>query len=315
MLKRGFFRRTETQLFPANMTTPPRSLKLLMLHGYTQSGHLFEIKTKALKKSLEKAFPAAPKPGYLPEYPGGIELHYPTGPLKLSYSDIPGNPSDLDAEGGEKEDPEAYGWWRRKDMPQGEDRLVYEGLETGLQTIAECIKSSGPFDGVLGFSQGGAATALVASLLEEGRREAFQAAESKGGMQFPTSFLAENGSETIQPPMKFAVSYSGFAALPSDLYQAFYEPRIATPMCHFIGSVDTVISEERCLLLADTCEGGREGVVGKFPRVVYHPGGHFLPSSQKPYVAALVAFIRETVQGGGATGKEEERAEDMDMPF
>lgn len=286
-----------------------------MLHGYTQSGHLFEIKTKALKKSLEKAFPASPKPGYLPEYPGGIELHYPTGPLRLSYSDIPGNPADFDADGAEKEDPEAYGWWRRKDMPQGQDQLVYDGLETGLQTVVDCIKADGPFDGVLGFSQGAAATALVASLLEDGRIEAFKAAEKKGGMSFPTSFLGENGGGTVQPPMKFAVSYSGFAALPSDLYQAFYEPKVQTPMCHFIGSVDTVISEERCLLLADTCEGGRDGVVGKLPRVVYHPGGHFLPSSQKPYVAALVAFIRETVQGGAGSKKEEERAEDMDMPF
>lgn len=299
----------------SNGTSPPRALKLLMLHGYTQSGHLFEIKTKALKKSLEKAFPAAPKAGSLPEYPGGIELHYPTGPLKLSYADIPGNPSDFDGDNAAKDDPEAYGWWRRKDMPKGQDQLVYEGLETGLQTIADCIKANGPFDGVLGFSQGAAATALVAALLEDGRQQAFKAAEQKGGMPFPTSFLGANGDEILQPPMKFAVSYSGFAALPSDLYQAFYEPKISTPMCHFIGSVDTVISEERCLLLADTCEGGRNGVVGKLPRVVYHPGGHFLPSSQKPYVAALVAFIRETVQGGGINKKEEEKAEDMDMPF
>jgi hypothetical protein len=185
-----------------------------------------------------------------------------------------------------------------------------------MQTVADSIKSFGPFDGVLGFSQGGSAAALVASLLEEGRQEAFKAAEKKGGMPFPSSFLGENGGGTVQPPMKFAVSYSGFAALPSDLYQAFYEPKIATPMCHFIGSVDTVVSEERCLLLADTCVGGRDGVVGKLPRVVYHPGGHFLPSSQKPYVAALVAFIRETVDGGsGKKKQEEELAEDMDMPF
>lgn len=304
----------------ANMATSngasnaPRTLKLLMLHGYTQSGHLFEIKTKALKKSLEKAFPASPKPGFLPDFPGGIELHYPTGPLKLSYSDIPGNPADFDGDAAAKEDPEAYGWWRRKDMPQGQDQLVYDGLETGLQSIADCIKSSGPFDGVLGFSQGAAATALVASLLEDGRKEAFAAAEKKGGMPFPSSFLGEDGEGSVQPPMKFAVSYSGFAALPSDLYQAFYEPKIATAMTHFIGSVDTVISEERCLLLADTCVGGRDGVVGKLPRVVYHPGGHFLPSSQKPYVAALIAFIRETVEGEGGR-KEEESVEDMDMPF
>jgi hypothetical protein len=51
---------------------------------------------------------------------------------------------------------------------------------------------------------------------------------------------------------------------------------------------------------------------------VYHPGGHFLPSSQKQYVAALVAFIREVMseqQAVARSGKKEERVEDMDLPF
>ena len=69
---------------------PARKLRILMLHGYTQSGPLFHAKTKALEKSLAKAFPAAPAPGHLATHPGGISLHYPTAPIKLSYADIPG---------------------------------------------------------------------------------------------------------------------------------------------------------------------------------------------------------------------------------
>jgi len=61
---------------------------------------------------------------------------------------------------------------------------------------------------------------------------------------------------------------------------------------------------------------GKEGGV---QRVVYHPGGHFLPSSQKQYVAALVAFIREVMSEQTAATvapkKEEESVEDMDVPF
>ncbi|KFY21985.1 hypothetical protein V493_06933, partial [Pseudogymnoascus sp. VKM F-4281 (FW-2241)] len=37
-----------------------RALKILMLHGYTQSGASFHAKTRALEKALDKAFPAAP---------------------------------------------------------------------------------------------------------------------------------------------------------------------------------------------------------------------------------------------------------------
>ncbi|KAK4540624.1 hypothetical protein LTR36_009054 [Oleoguttula mirabilis] len=294
-------------------TPSDRKLKILMLHGFTQTGRTFDIKTKALKKSLDKHFPPGPKPGHLKQYPGGVELVYPTAPIRLDVADIPG--FDVD---GDKESPEAYGWWRRK----GDDEpYTYEGMELGLARIAETLTEQGPFGGVLGFSQGGAAAGMVASLLEPGRREAFEAAQAAGGMRYPDSFVQDTGyiEEAIHPALRFAVSYSGFGASNNALYRAFYEPKIATPMCHFLGSVDTVVSEERSLRLVDSCVGGR-GVEGGVPRVVYHPGGHFLPSSGKQYVAALVAFIREAIgeseQGVvGDGGKQEQRVEDMEMPF
>ncbi|KAL1583912.1 hypothetical protein WHR41_07334 [Cladosporium halotolerans] len=288
----------------------PRKLRILMLHGYTQSGPLFHAKTKALEKSLAKAFPAAPAQGHLATHPGGIELHYPTAPIKLSYSDIPGAATDLEGD----DSPEAYGWWRRKG--EGEP-YTYEGMDRGLATIAETMQRDGPFDGVIGFSQGGAAAGMVAALLEDGRRAAFEAAQSKGGMRFPDSFTRDSGyiEEAVQAPLKFAVSYSGFGASTNAMYQAFYEPLIETPMMHFLGSLDTVVSEERSLRLVEACKDGR-GKDGKVQRVVYHPGGHFLPSSQKQYVAALVAFIREVMsEQAGSAQKKEERVEDMDLPF
>ncbi|EMC98013.1 hypothetical protein BAUCODRAFT_120925 [Baudoinia panamericana UAMH 10762] len=290
---------------------PVRKLKILMIHGYTQSGHSFEIKTKALKKSLEKHFPTAPKPGHLRQYPGGLELVYPTAPLRLDVTDIPG--FDVD---GDKESPEAYGWWRRKG--DGEP-YTYEGMEQGLARLAQVLKDEGPFDGAIGFSQGGAAAGMLASLLETGRREAFEAAQSKGGMRYPDPFVQDTGfiEEVIHAPLRFAVSYSGFGASTNALYQAFYEPKIRTPMCHFLGSVDTVVEEARSLRLVDACIHGR-GKEGGVPRVIYHPGGHFLPSSQKQYVAALVAFIREVLgetDQAASNGKQEQKVEDMDVPF
>nr|POE90094.1 dihydrofolate reductase [Quercus suber] len=289
-----------------------------MLHGYTQSGPLFSIKTKALQKSLDKHFPPAPKPGHLPAYPGGLELVFPTAPIELSTTDIPGYDVDGSSKSSnalKQEALDAYGWWRRKGDAEP---YTYEGLERGLAAIADvlqdAVQQGRPFDGALGFSQGGAAAGMLASLLEPGRREAFEALQAHGGMRFPDSFTRDSGfiEEMVAPPLKFAVSYSGFAASTHELYRAFYEPRIRTPMLHFLGSVDTVVEEARSLRLVEACEGGR-GVEGGVSRVVYHPGGHFLPSSQKQYVAALVAFIREIV---GQDGKaEEEDVGDMDVPF
>ena len=187
---------------------------------------------------------------------------------------------------------------------EAEVEVVYEGIERGLESVADCIRAEGPFDGVVGFSQGAAAAAMVASLLEgEVRKEAF---ELKGGMGYPRSFLGEVDG-FVQGPLKFAVCYSGFRA-PGRLYEGFYEPRIRTKVLHVLGQVDVVVDEVRGRGLVGVCEGG-EG------RVVVHPGGHFVPS-QKPWLDAVVGFVKQCMEGEGKEeDKEEERVEDMDVPF
>lgn len=267
--------------------------------GFTQSPHLFHAKTRALHKTLTKAFPKH-----------ALHLAYPTAPHKLALADIPGyNPAALDLPAAEA--PEAYGWWRRKDHDEPKE-IVYEGLEKGLDSVAECIRQEGPFDGVIGFSQGAAAAAMVASLLEgDGRREAFGKAENGGGVPYLRSYLQE-GEEGVdgfvQGPLKFAVSYSGFRA-PGKKYAGFYEPKIKTPLLHVLGQVDVVVDEVRGRQLVAVTEGGEE-------RVVVHPGGHFVPS-QKPWLDAVVRFIKECVDDipTRKDPKDEESVKDMDVPF
>lgn len=270
------------------MAAPPptRPIKILWLHGFTQSGPLFQAKTGALRKTLTKAFPA------------GITLSFPTAPLRLSPTDVSFLGGEAKEGASADEEVDAWAWWRR----QGEgEPYVYSGLEEGLGRIAEVLRDEGPFDGVVGFSQGGAAAGMVASLLEEGRKDAFEKRRAQGGMPFPDGFEGH-------PPLKFAVSYSGFAATGRNPYGAFYDPKIKTPMLHFLGSLDTVVEESRSLALVEACEES-EG------RVVYHPGGHFLPSTQKASVNALIGFIKETLHKTEGPEKEEESVEDMDMPF
>lgn len=255
------------------------------------------------------------------------------------------------------EAPEAYGWWRRKDVSimrdgqsqsqsQGHSQsrketsteVHYTGLPASLSFIADVIRSSGPFDGIIGFSQGAAFAAMITSLLEGSeRKRAFEASE--GGMGYPACFLRTTTTTTttndnndggveegvgveegfIQPPLKFAVCYSGFAA-PGPLYRAFYSPPIRqTPILHVLGQLDVVVDEARGRELVKACEGGDRGG----SRVVVHPGGHFVPS-QKAWLDAVVGFVRECVmegeREGGRKGEEErkereERVEDMEVPF
>ncbi|KAL4924894.1 alpha/beta hydrolase [Aspergillus undulatus] len=276
---------------------PP--LKLLMLHGYTQSGPLFHAKSRALIKHITKAFP-------LHE----IAAIYPTGPLRLNPSDIPGYvPSE---EKTDETEIEAYGWYRRSNTAEPP---LYVGLEDGLDSIAKVLREEGPFDGVIGFSQGAAMAAMVVSLLEgNGRREAFvkfAPAESSSsgveGFPYPSSFAKLN-----HPALKFALCYSGFRS-PGDRYRAFYEsPPIQTPILHVLGSLDAVVEESRSRALMDACVGDPEGE----GTVVWHPGGHFLPS-QRPYLDAAVKFITESLEGGKEkkTDAREEDVNDMDVPF
>ena len=84
-----------------------------MLHGYTQSGQLFRAKTRALEKHLQKA------------YPGSV-ISYPTGPLRLKPSDVPGfDPSTA----SDNDDVEAYGWWRRSNTAEPPE---YLGIDDGF---------------------------------------------------------------------------------------------------------------------------------------------------------------------------------------
>src|SRR5689334_12835867 len=102
----------------ASEQTAPRPLKILMLHGYTQSGPLFRAKTRALEKNLSKAFPQ------------GVQLEYPTAPLRLSPADLP----DASTVAGEDDVPEAFAWWRRCDpapgaAPVAPEHALYDGFE------------------------------------------------------------------------------------------------------------------------------------------------------------------------------------------
>ena len=265
-------------------------LRVLLLHGYTQSGPLFSTKSRALHKALQKFF--SPRP---------VLFSYPTGPFRLKSTDVVGfDASTPDSD----EDIEAFAWWQRKDT---EDGVIYMGIEEGTAAIASCIMAEGPFDGVIGFSQGAAAAVMVASLLEGQKRvDGFTKAEKEGGIPYPASF--KNDSGFLQQPLKFAVEYSGFRA-PGQKYKGFYEPKIETPVLHFLGQMDAIVEEKRSRALVAACEAGDKNVA-------MHPGGHFLPS-QRPWLDACVAFVKSCVTEGQTEVKRPkvESVEDMDVPF
>ncbi|KAM7197941.1 serine hydrolase domain containing protein [Naviculisporaceae sp. PSN 640] len=277
-----------------------KEVKILMLHGYTQSGPLFRAKTRALEKLMAKAL--AP----LNLVPNMI---YPTAPNRLRPSDIPGfgpsssnaqEPDDgqiiTDAElAKEKEEEAIDSWaWFRKDDVGGGYRFFAEGMKSLAGDIRAALEPQGDvegvkevegekkegeeeavIDGVIGFSQGGAMAALLASAMESGRNVPTEHQE------WVTKVREANKGQ----PLKFAVSYSGFFATPEDLGW-LYEPKVRTPTLHFLGSLDVVVEENRVRGLIERCED---------PHVVVHPGGHYVPIS-KEWVMPLVGFVRNCLE-------------------
>ncbi|CAD0113551.1 unnamed protein product [Aureobasidium uvarum] len=254
--------------------TNSRKLKILMLHA----------KTQRVKKLLEKSLASLPIKTDPPI--NGIDLFYPTGPFRVSSADMNG------AEVRE----DANGWWKLRERGEPQD-----GVIEGLETVAKVLRENGPMDGVMGFSQGAALTAMVASLLEVGRADAF--AKVAGGMEFPESF-----AQLQHPSLKFGVCFSGLLNK-HDAYTAFYEPKIQTPILHVLGSMDTIVEESESLALAERCVDG-DGMI------IRHAGTHTVPSSERD-IAAVIQFIRNVYPGGNAPSKkdEEEDVLDMDMPF
>ncbi|KAI1348851.1 serine hydrolase FSH [Xylaria sp. FL0043] len=248
-----------------------KELKILMLHGYTQSGPLFSAKTKALNKLLIKALSPAP-----------LNLHptliFPSGPHRLRPSDIPGYvpPEDPSLQDGDEDDLDNWAWFR-KDEASG----LYRGIEDGMHRIASAIREAGGVDGVLGFSQGGCMAALVAAALEHPYRTPSTPNNTTTTTTHAT-WLKELRAANEERPLQFCVIYSGFHATPADL-QWLFEPAIATPTLHFLGGLDTVVEEKRSQALVERCRD---------PMVLTHPGGHYVPVA-RDWVMPLVGWLRQ----------------------
>jgi hypothetical protein len=215
-----------------------------------------------MEKLLQKAIaPLSLTPAFM----------YPTGPNKLSPRDIPGFlPEDASEEDAEQE-IDSWAWFR-KDDATGE----YRYFDLGMEAVAKAISEAGGVDGVIGFSQGGAMAALVASALQHPQRPAPAEHES---------WIKSLREANSQKPLQFAINYSGFYA-PWPALSWLYEPKVSTPNLHYIGSLDTIVSEERIYGLTERCEE---------PIVIVHPGGHYVPVA-KEWVMPAIGFIRECVE-------------------
>ncbi|KAG7224585.1 hypothetical protein INR49_011338 [Caranx melampygus] len=207
-------------------------LRVLCIHGYRQNGGSFREKTGALRKLLKKQ----------------VELVYLSAPHSVQQTSSQEAPEKDKSSGpgsGGEEDPR--GWWFSdvqarsfSAQQQCEESL---GIEESVTVVREAVKAQGPFDGILGFSQGAAFVAMLCSLQEQNLEPGFN--------------------------FRFAILVAGFPSACKE-HQKFYKPPLQIPSLHVFGLEDRVIPDNMSRELLPSFHD---------PQVLTHPGGHFVPAA------------------------------------
>ncbi|KAF2896335.1 hypothetical protein ILUMI_09842 [Ignelater luminosus] len=211
---------------PCPHTDQDQKLKILAIHGYRQNAEVFRQKTGSFRKMVHK----------------WAEFTYITAPHKVILVNDLRKSDDID---GENIDSEQYGWWFNRDdrtfrgIRKGGPAI---GFEESVQLVEEAFEKYGPFDGILGFSQGACFVGLLCDLQHRGMTK----------MKF-----------------NFAIMASGFksGSLP---HLKYYSETINLPVLNIYGETDDIIPKEMSQALGDVFEDHV---------TVIHPGKHYLPAA------------------------------------
>lgn len=192
--------------------------RILCLHGYAQNGAFFRQRTGSLRRALKKD----------------------VGEFVFLDAPFPATAAFL-GDGAEDRGP-ALGWWTWDDAARATGgSFEYRGADEALARVRACVAAEGPFDGILGFSQGATMAALLCL------------------------------SSRAKPPFRFAILCSGFS--PHDpRYASLCEelPPANLPTLHVCGEADARVLPAKTRMLA-ACFASAE--------VHVHAGGHAIPSN------------------------------------
>uniref|UniRef100_A0A672PKE5 Esterase OVCA2 n=1 Tax=Sinocyclocheilus grahami TaxID=75366 RepID=A0A672PKE5_SINGR len=176
---------------------------------YRQNGSSFREKTGALRTILKKQ----------------VELVCISAPHHVpAIQNQTNQEPEKTASGG---DEDQRGWWfsdvQARSFNAQQECESSLGLEESVETVKTAVKDLGPFDGILGLSQGAALVAMLCALQEQKLEPAFN--------------------------FHFAILIAGFRSVCSQ-HRRFHEvPAITIPSLHVFGQEDRVIPEEMTQIL------------------------------------------------------------------
>lgn len=213
-------------------------LRVLALHAHRTSAEV-------LRRQLQLA-------RFAHQFPA-VELHFLDAPHAAS-----GAPDPLVT----RLMPEGpfFEWWDRRDDAAGGGGCTYHGLDATLEHVAACCRAHGPFDGVLGFSQGAICAGVLLAVAH--------AAEAE---------RAPPGLDRF----RFAILYSGMRARDPAVLGLYDQP-LRVPTVHLWGDREDPAFAAECAKLAGAFQD---------PLVLSHPRGHVVPALDEDQRAAVQAFL------------------------
>eukprot|EP01118_Nematostelium_gracile_P017504 TRINITY_DN749_c0_g1_i2.p1 TRINITY_DN749_c0_g1~~TRINITY_DN749_c0_g1_i2.p1 ORF type:complete len:226 (+),score=62.19 TRINITY_DN749_c0_g1_i2:51-728(+) len=208
------------------------NLRVLVLHGYFQSGSMMEAKTGSFRKIIKTIAKNA-------------EFVFINAPHRI-------DPETDYVHPGEPIEEDVYKWWKTDS-----NWLItkeYVGVEQSIKHIQQIFREKGPFDGVLGFSQGGVLTSILVGLNQDTPTE-------ENPISFKFAVIGSANPPTVPEYRENIVRKSTENSL--------------VPTLHIYGMNDTLVlpqySEDHLKLYPNA-------------QVLVHEGGHYLPvnSTAKP---------------------------------
>lgn len=220
-----------------NHNAPVKKPRFLCLHGFRTSAEI-------LKKQVGK---------WPQSVLDQIDLVFLDGPFPAQgKSDVEG-----------VFDPPYYEWFQfNKEFTE------YTNFEEGLQYIEDFMIKNGPFDGLLGFSQG----AILSAGLP--------------GLQ------AKGVALTKVPKIKFLIVIGGAKLKSPTVAEKAYSSPIQCPSLHFLGEKDFL--KPYGLELLESCVD---------PVVIHHPKGHTVPRIDEKGLETMNSFL-EKIQNEVIGGEE-----------
>ncbi|KAJ1726467.1 Ovarian cancer-associated protein 2, partial [Coemansia sp. Benny D160-2] len=161
---------------------------VLCLHGYTQNAKKFRDRTGPFRRNMKRR----------------MELVYMTAPLDATVefersggSNKGGGGDSSATDNGEEEGPSAA-WWN----PRATAAETWGDIRRSAEAVMRTMREQGPFDGIVGFSQGAGMAAVVLALMR-------RAAEDGSGAADGVDAAVVRDARAL-PPLRFAFLFAGF---------------------------------------------------------------------------------------------------------